>query len=169
MGVLEHPQTFLHFLSSRAAFLVFSKANLQTNSILTNSKQNIFLLNHFHLQDPSTVRKQNELPLHCVWNCGGRQSLNNRLISTIAPIFAVRAMACSDYNSNIKLFSVLIDNSHYRLIFYGKKKYIPGKSILKWVELQSLVRLRNVVKCGNYIALQSSQILYTCKDFPSFT
>ena len=33
-----------------------------------------------------------------------------------------------------------IDNSHYRLIFHlGKKKYIPGKSILKWVKLQSLV------------------------------
>jgi hypothetical protein len=43
-----------------------AKANLQTNNILTNSKQNTFPLDYFYLQDPSTVRKQTELPLHCV-------------------------------------------------------------------------------------------------------
>jgi hypothetical protein len=40
----------------------------------------------------------------------------------------------------LRYLSTRIGNSHYRLIFYlGKKKYIPGKSILKLVKLQNLV------------------------------
>jgi hypothetical protein len=50
----------------------------QITYISTNNKQNTFPLDYIHLQDPSTVHKQTELPLHCVRNCGGRQSLNNR-------------------------------------------------------------------------------------------
>jgi hypothetical protein len=89
----------LHFWSHRTAFLAFSKANSQTNNISTNNKQNKFPLDYFHLQDPSTVRKQTELPLHCVRNCSGSQPW---IMDLNHSTHICSQSDVSDYNSNIK-------------------------------------------------------------------